>query len=91
MWCKTHVYIIGESRGQGIHGEPDEARGMKMLWDAERFEVILMALLKGDIELEDVSEDFARIESYREAGVLTKDRGLVIKMSDGKRITISIR
>jgi len=64
---------------------------MKMLWDAERFEVILMALLKGDIELEDVSEDFARIESYREAGVLTKDRGLVIKMSDGKRITISIR
>ena len=62
-----------------------------MNWDAERFEVMLGALLKGEIEIEDVCGDFDRIHSFREAGVLTKDRGLVITMSDGKRIHLTIQ
>jgi len=60
-------------------------------WDAERFEVMLRALLKGEIDIEDVCGDFDRIHSFREYGMLTNDRGLVVTMSDGKRIHLTIQ
>ena len=62
-----------------------------MEWDAERFEVMLRALLKGEIDIEDVCGDFDRIHSFREYGMLTNDRGLVVTMSDGKRIHLTIQ
>ena len=62
-----------------------------MTWDAERFEEMLKALLKGEIDLEDVCGDFDRIHSFQEYGVLSKNRGLVVTMSDGKRIHLTIQ
>ena len=62
-----------------------------MTWDAERFEEMLRALLRGEVEIEDVCGDIDRIHTFAEAGVLTKDRGLVVTMSDGKRIHLTIQ
>jgi hypothetical protein len=52
---------------------------------------MLRALLRGEVEIEDVCGDIDRIHTYAEAGVLTKDRGLVVTMSDGKRIHLTIQ
>lgn len=60
-------------------------------WDAERFEEMLRALLRGEVDIEDVCGEIVRIHTFSEAGVLTKDRGLVITMSDGKRIQVTIQ
>jgi hypothetical protein len=62
-----------------------------MSWDAERFEEMLRALLRGEVEIEDVCGDIDRIHTFSEAGVLTKDRGLVVTMRDGKRIHLTIQ
>ena len=62
-----------------------------MEWDAERFEAMLHALLRGEIEIEDVCGDIDRIHTFQEYGVLTKDRGLVVTMRDGKRIHVTIQ
>ena len=64
---------------------------MTVEWDAERFEEMLKALLKGEIDLEDVCGDFDRIHSFQEYGVLSKNRGLVVTMADGKRIHLTIQ
>ena len=62
-----------------------------MEWNAERFEEMLRALLRGEVDIEEVCDDFDRIHTFKEYGVLTNDRGLVVTMSDGKRITITIQ
>ena len=62
-----------------------------MSWDAERFEEMLRALLRGEVEIEDVCGDIDRIHTFSEAGVLTRDRGLVVTMRDGKRIHVTIQ
>jgi hypothetical protein len=62
-----------------------------MTWDAERFEELLRALLRGEVEIEDVCGDIDRIHTFSEAGVLTRDRGLVVTMRDGKRIHVTIQ
>jgi hypothetical protein len=60
-------------------------------WTAERFEEMLRALLRGEVDIEEVCDDIDRIHTFNEAGALTKDRGLIVSMSDGKRITITIQ
>jgi hypothetical protein len=60
-------------------------------WTAERFEEMLRALLRGEVDIEEVCDDIDRIHTFKEYGVLTNDRGLVVTMSDGKRITITIQ
>lgn len=62
-----------------------------MKWDAERFEEMLKALLRGEVEIEDVCGEIDRIHTYKEYGVLTNDRGLVVTVSDGKRIHLTIQ
>ena len=62
-----------------------------MEWDAERFEEMLRALLKGEGDIEEVCGDFDRVHSFREYGMLTRDHGLVVTMSNGKRITVTIQ
>ena len=62
-----------------------------MEWNAERFEEMLHALLQGEIEIEDVCGDIDRIHTFQECGVLTKNRGLVVTMRDGKRIHVTIQ
>lgn len=62
-----------------------------MDWNAERFEEMLKALLRGEVEIEDVCGEIDRIHTYQEYGVLTNDRGLVVTMSDGKRIHLTIQ
>ena len=64
---------------------------MTVEWDAERFEEMLKALLKGEIDLEDVCGDFDRIHSFQEYGVLSKNHGIVVTMRDGKRIHVTIQ
>jgi len=61
------------------------------LWDAEKYEEMLRALLRGEVDIEDICGDIDCIHTFAEAGVLTRDRGLVVTMSDGKRITITIQ
>jgi hypothetical protein len=61
------------------------------VWTAERFEEMLRALLRGEVDIEDVCGYFDRIHSFREYGMLTRDNGLVVTMSDGKKITIIIQ
>jgi hypothetical protein len=60
-------------------------------WTAERFEEMLRALLRGEVDIEEVCDDIDRIHTFSEAGVLTKDRGLVVTMQDGKRIHVTIQ
>jgi hypothetical protein len=60
-------------------------------WTAERFEEMLRALLRGEVDIEEVCDDLDRIHTFAEAGVLTKDCGLVVTMSDGKRIHLTIQ
>ena len=62
-----------------------------MEWDAERFEEMLRALLRGEVDIEDVCDDIDRTQTFKEYGMLTRDSGLVVTMSDGKRITITIQ
>jgi hypothetical protein len=62
-----------------------------MEWNAERFEEMLHALLRGEIEIEDVCGEIDRIHTFQEYGMLTKDRGLVVTMRDGKRIYVTIQ
>jgi hypothetical protein len=62
-----------------------------MEWDAVRFEAMLHALLRGEIEIEDVCGEIDRIHTFQEYGVLSKDRGLVVTMRDGKRIHVTIQ
>ncbi len=62
-----------------------------MNWDAERFEEMLRALLRGEVDIEEVCDDIDHIHTFAEAGVLTKDRGLVVTMSDGNRIHLTIQ
>jgi hypothetical protein len=62
-----------------------------MTWDAERFEGMLKSLLRGEVDIEDICGDIDRIHTFSEYGVLTKDRGLVVTMSDGKRIHLTIQ
>ena len=60
-------------------------------WDAERFEEMLRALLRGEVEIEDICGEIDRIHTFREYGMMTTDSGLVVTMRDGKRIVISIQ
>ena len=62
-----------------------------MTWDAEQFEEMLRALLRGEVEIEDVCGDIDRIHTFAEYGVLTTDSGLVVTMGDGKRIVVTIQ
>ena len=62
-----------------------------MEWDSERFEEMLRALLRGEVEIEDVCGDIDRIHTFKEYGVLTKNHGLVVTMWDGKRIHLTIQ
>jgi hypothetical protein len=62
-----------------------------MKWDAERFEEMLRALLRGEVDIEEVCDDMARIQTFKEYGMLTNDNGLVVTMADGKKITITIQ
>ena len=62
-----------------------------MEWTAERFEEMLHALLRGEIEIEDVCGDIDRIHTFQQYGVLSNDRGLVVTMRDGKRIHLTIQ
>jgi hypothetical protein len=62
-----------------------------MSWDAERFEETLKALLRGEVDIEDVCGDIDRIHTYKEVGMLTNDRGLVVTMRDGREIAITIQ
>jgi hypothetical protein len=57
--------------------------------DAEWFEMMLRTLLKGEIDFEDVCGDFDRIHSFRDFGMLTRGNGLVVILSDGKRIIVT--
>lgn len=52
----------------------------------------LEMLLTGELSLEDTALDEARsILSFEDAGVLTSDEGLVLKMADGTEFQITIR
>ena len=54
-----------------------------MTWDAERFEEMLRALLRGEVDIEDVCGDIDRNHTYTEAGVLTKDHRI-----DGRALAL---
>jgi len=64
---------------------------------AEAFEtmlsrVLLTTILFGLPEDEDGCEPEVNvIETYKEAGVLTRDRGLVLQMSDGAQVRLTIQ
>jgi hypothetical protein len=60
-------------------------------WDAERFEAMLRALLRGEVDIKNVCGDIDRIHTLREFGMMTTDRGLVMMMRDGKRIQVTIQ
>ena len=52
----------------------------------------LEMLLAGELSLEDTDLDEARsILSFEDAGVLTSDEGLVLKMANGTEFQITIR
>lgn len=52
----------------------------------------LEMLLIGELSLEDTALDEARsILPFGEAGVLTRDEGLVLKMADGTEFQITVR
>ena len=52
----------------------------------------LEMLLIGELSLEDTALDDARsILPFEDAGVLTNDEGLVLKMADGTEFQITIR
>ena len=53
--------------------------------------LILRTLSTGGIDIVDVRGDLGIIHSFREYGVLTWDNGLVVTISDGKRITMMIQ
>lgn len=62
-----------------------------MEWTAERFEEMLRALLCDEVDIAEVSGEIDRVRTFKEVGMLTRDRGLVITMSDGKRICLTIQ
>jgi hypothetical protein len=56
----------------------------------KKFQDLLQAILRDDLAAEP-SYYITRVQTFEEAGVPAKDRGLVITMSDGSvyRVTIS--
>jgi len=61
--------------------------------DAKQFAADLLVLIAE--EADEVSEEFnyqtvARVETYREVGMLTRDVGLVVTMKDGAEFQITI-
>ena len=60
--------------------------------NAEGFQNCLQAVLTGELEVnESFDPDAIRsVESFGEAGVLTRDAGLVVRMADGVEFQITI-
>lgn len=63
---------------------------------ATGFETALVSILTSDVDLQDLADadgeapEVNVAETYEEAGVLTRDRGLVLQMSDGAQVRLTI-
>jgi hypothetical protein len=55
----------------------------------KKFQDLLQAILRDDLAAEP-SYYIARVQTFEEAGVAAKDRGLVITMSDGSEYQVTI-
>ena len=51
---------------------------------------MLKALLRGEVDIEDVCGEIDRIHRFKEYGIMTTDCGLVVTMGDGKRFHVTI-
>lgn len=55
----------------------------------KKFQDLLQAILRDDLAAEP-SYYIARVQTFEEAGLPTKDRGLMITMSDGSEYQVTI-
>lgn len=56
--------------------------------DEEEFETELLDLLSGDAEFDDL--DVVRVSTFADAGVLTRNSGLVVRLRNGDEFQITI-
>jgi len=58
----------------------------------ERFETLLATMLEEHADLDENDDDVvvAEVVTFRDAGVLTYDRGLVVRMVDGSEFQLTI-
>ena len=50
----------------------------------------LAALIRGEADEEEICWENMRVETYEEAGVMTNDKGLVIRLPDGTEYQLTI-
>lgn len=50
----------------------------------------LIGMLEGDWELEDTALENCRVRTLRQAGLLTRDNGVLITLSDGSEFQLTI-
>jgi len=58
----------------------------------ERFESLLATMLEEHADLDENDDDVvvAEVVTFRDAGVLTYDRGLVVRMVDGSEFQVTL-
>ena len=50
----------------------------------------LIGMLEGDWSLEDTELDICRVRTFQQAGLLTRDNGVLITLSDSSEFQITI-
>lgn len=50
----------------------------------------IMDLLFGDIDVTDTALESCSVRSFRQAGLMTRDKGLVIRCTDGSEFQVTI-
>ena len=64
---------------------------MYMSIDEEVVEEALSLILNGDCPVDDTSLESCTVRTYEEVGLLTYNRGVVIRLSDGSEYQLTIR
>lgn len=50
----------------------------------------LIGMLEGDWSLEDTALENCRVRSFQQAGLLTRDKGVLITLPDGSKFQLTI-
>ncbi len=58
--------------------------------DAEAFAAMLQDLLGCANEVDEAYDDRMRVETFEEAGVLTRDQGLIVRTSEGHEYQVTV-
>ena len=56
----------------------------------ETLETGLAALIRGDVDPEEICWENLRVETFEEAGVMTYNKGLVVTLPDGSEFQLTI-